>query len=70
MKWVKWFMYGIAFSLVASVIIWLVNSAWAYTASEPLPHPSKILTGSIGLFLLYILFGVYGVVKHLIKAKR
>lgn len=70
MKWLRWFIYGVAISLVASLIIWSVNTAWAYTASEPLPQPSKILTGSIGIFLLYILFGVYGVVKHLIKAKR
>jgi len=70
MKWLRWFLYGVAVSLVASFIIWSVNTAWAYTASEPLPHPSKILTGSIGIFLLYTLIGVYGVVKHLIKAKR
>ncbi len=70
MKWLRWFIYGVAVSLVASFIIWSVNTAWAYTASKPLPHPSKILTGSIGIFLLYILFGVYGVVKYLIKTKR
>lgn len=69
MKWVKWFIYGIAFSLVASVIVWLVNSAWAYFAGEPIPKLVKILTGSIGIFLLYILFGVYGVIKYLIKTK-
>lgn len=41
MKWVKWLIYGIAFSLVASVIIWLVNSAWAYFAGEPIPKLVK-----------------------------
>lgn len=70
MKWLKWFLYGVAFSLIASAIIWLGNLTWAYFASEPLPRPAKILTGSIGLFLLYCLFGVYGVVKHLIKTRK
>lgn len=70
MKWLKWFIIGAGASLAVSAIIWVVNSAWAYTASEPLPNPIKILTGSIGIFLLYILLGVYGVVKHLIKAKQ
>lgn len=70
MKWIKWFIYGVALSLVVSVIIWLVNSAWAYFAGEAIPKPTKILTGSVGIFLLYILFGVYGVIKYLIKTKR
>ncbi len=69
MKWAKWFMYGVAFSLVASAIIWLVNSAWAYFAGETIPKPAKILTGSIGIFLLYILFGVYGIIKSIINTK-
>lgn len=70
MKWLRWFIYGVGISLAVSSIIWVGNLAWAYTANEPMPHASKILTGSIGIFLLYILFGVYGVVKHLIKAKQ
>lgn len=70
MKWVRWFVYGVALSLLASVIIWLVNSLWAYFAGESIPSPAKILTGSIGIFLLYILFGVYGVIKYLIKTKQ
>ena len=70
MKWLKWFIYGVGISLAVSAIIWVVNFAWAYTASEPLPSAFKILTGAVGIFLLYILLGVYGVIKHLIKAKR
>lgn len=69
MKWAKWFMYGVGFSLVASAIIWLVNSAWAYFAGETILKPAKILTGSIGIFMLYILFGVYGIIKSIIKTK-
>lgn len=70
MKWVKWFIHGVGFSLIASAIIWLGNTTWAYFANEPIPKPAKILTGSVGFFLLYILFGVYGVIKYLIKNKR
>lgn len=70
MKWLKWFIYGVGVSLAVSAVIWAVNTTWAYTANEPLPNASKILTGSIGIFLLYILLGIYGVVKHLIKAKQ
>lgn len=70
MSWIKWFIFGVAVSLVVSACIWAVNATWAYAASEPLPRPVTILTGSIGIFLLYSLFGVYGVIKHFIKTKR
>ncbi len=67
MKWVRWFFYGVKASLVISAVIWLGNATWAYAVSEPIPRPIKILTGSIGIFVLYILFGVYGVIKYIIK---
>ncbi len=70
MKWLKWFIYGVGISLAVSAGLWAANVTWAYTANEPMPKAIKIVTGSIGIFLLYILLGVYGVVKHLIKSKR
>lgn len=70
MNWIKWLIYGVAISLGVSACIWAVNATWAFFASEPLPKAVKILTGSIGIFLLYTLFGVYGVIKYFIKSKR
>ncbi len=70
MNWIKWFINGVVISLVVSACIWAVNATWAYFASEPLPKIFKILTGSIGIFLLYTLFGVYGVIKNLIRSKQ
>ena len=29
MKWIRWFLYGVAFSIVISIIIWLDNATWA-----------------------------------------
>lgn len=70
MKWIRWFLHGVAFSLVISIVIWLGNASWAYFANEPIPKPIKILTGSIGIFMFYILLGVYGVIKNLIKTRQ
>lgn len=66
-EWLRWFVYGVVLSVGASFVLWIVNYAWTFTAGLQTPKAITILTGSIGLFILYIALGIFGVIKHFKK---